>query len=139
LNEGIFTGTDALSASCVYIEQNIHALFQMGQHIGFEGSVKATMDFRVLEKIAQRDMRLELRVRHKKIIYTMHFAGARQAGRAGDGVNEISLLAQGADEGGLARAGWGGDDEENSGAGDGEIIQCWQVVRGSCPARSSHR
>jgi len=111
----------------------------MGQHIGFEGSVKATMDFRVLEKIPQRDMRLKFRVGHKKIIFTMHFAGARQAGCAGDGVNEISLLAQGADEGGLARTGWRGDDEENSGAGDGEVIQCWQVVRGSGPARSSRR
>ena len=139
MNEGVVTGSDALSASCVDIEQNVHALFQMGQHIGFEGSVKVTMDFRVFEKIAQLNMRLELRIRHKKIIFAMHFAGARQAGRAGDGVNEISFLAQGADESGLACAGWGGDDEENSGAGDGEIIQCWQVVLGSCPALSSRR
>ena len=128
LDEGIVARTDARRSKRVHIEQNIDSGGEVLQHSGLQRSVKTAVNLRVLEKIPRCDMFLKFLLTKKKIIFAMHLSGPWRAGGAGHGVNKILLVAERADERGLAGSRRGGDDEEDAFAMDGEAIQCWRVV-----------
>ena len=100
LYERIVARTDARCAKRVHIEQDIHPGGEVLQNGGFQRSVKTAVNL----------------------------SGPWRAGGAGNGVNEILLVAERADERCLAGSRRGGDDEKDAFAVDGEAIQCWRVV-----------
>ena len=128
LDEGIVTRANARRAKRVHIEQDIHSGREVLQHGGFQRSIETAVNLRVLKKIPRLDVALEFLLAQKKVILAVNLAGSWRAGGAGNGVNEILLLAERADERCLAGSGGGGDDEEDALAVDGEAIQCWRVV-----------
>jgi hypothetical protein len=65
----------------------------------------------VLKEVAVCSAFLELFLGEEKIILAVHLAAARRARGARNGVNEIRLLAERADERRLPRARRGGEDE----------------------------
>ena len=66
------------------------------------------------------------------IIFAFDFARARRARRAGNRINKIRRLAKRVAEGGLAGAGWSGDDEQNSVTRE-LLTQGFGFVRGFFP------
>ena len=128
LYERIIARADARRAKRVHIEQDIHTGREVLQHGGFQRSIKTTVNFRVFEKIPRINVALEFLYAQKKVIFAVNLSGPWRAGGAGNGVNEILLVAERVDERCLASSGRGGDDEEDAFAMDGEAIQCWRVV-----------
>ena len=139
MNEGILTGTDIGCAHGIDIDQHIPTALEVVQNMGFERPIKTAMHLRVFQEIPRGDAGFKFLVGHEKIMFAMNLAGPWCACSAGDGISKIAVLAEGSNERGFASARRGGDNKEDAGACGGEVIQCWQVVRGSCPVQPWHR
>jgi hypothetical protein len=68
----------------------------------------------VLQKITDIYSRTKIRIRKKSVMFSLNFPGPRRSRRTGDGIEKVSGFPQGLNNGGLSRAGWSGNDEEDS-------------------------
>ena len=79
-----------------------------------ERAVVVVVHSGVFEKITRGNPAFEVGGVHKMVILAVGFPGARGPRGAGDGVDRIRRLPERAANGGLSRAGWRGDDEEDA-------------------------
>jgi len=117
LDFGVGGCTDMGGTLGVDIEDDVMPAAELVKDGGEGGAVEVVVDLGVFEESVGGDLLLEACGVEEMVIETIAFAGARGAGGAGDAEGEVGGGGNGLEQGGFARSGGSGENEEDAVAG----------------------